>query len=228
MIKSLQELEILLECPEYVMKFMYSNPSSVKPTYNWWCPQGFEPFQASEAEQNPFPDQAACFWALCESEGRPPTQIEFLKRFYQTYKGINKWRHLFADEWTKWGAEARVRRTYPSFIREYHLMWLLKNTFGENNVAQSEELDHAGVDFIVLIGKEWHPVRTYVATKRSEAFAKDKSDKRHKGLEGATDLILSLAKGREVGMFKVYHQDQVEELRQILNAKSAQPASEGG
>lgn len=220
MIRSLRELEILLESDKYVMKFMYVAPSSEEPMRHWWCPPGHEPFQDSIAEENPFPDQASIFWQLCEELQRPPTQGEFCRRFYDTYKNSGKkWAHLFDDQWTKWGAEARVRRTYPSFVREYHLDWLLKHVFGETAVDRHACLDHQGVDFLVRVDKEWFPVRTYVQTKRSKEFAKDKSENRHKGLEGAVDLILSLQKGREVGMFKVYHIDQVRELREILRER---------
>lgn len=216
---TLAQLELFLESVE--LKFMYMSPSSEEPMRHWWTPPGHEPYTDADAEANPFPDQASVFWALCEDLGRPPTQVEFCNRFYSVYKSYNKWSYLWENQWTKWGAEARVRRTYPSLIREYHLFKLLEEVFGKGCVDNSEELDHNGVDFLVKVGKEWFPIRTYVETRRSSAFAKDKADNRHAHkLKGAKlyDLCLKLGEAKECGCFKLYSLENVLALRKEIYA----------
>ena len=61
-IQNVEQLEILLST--YELKFMYISPSSEKPMRNWWPPNGYEPYQDSAAEQDPFPNQAEIFWVL--------------------------------------------------------------------------------------------------------------------------------------------------------------------
>ena len=225
MISSVQELEKLLDSDQYILKFLYVSPSSEKPERHWWCPPRYEPYQDVIAEQDPFPNQAVIFWQLCDSLGRPPTQDELGKLFFKTYKPLPTWAHLFGDEWSKWGAEARVRRTYPSLIREYHLEFLLRHVFGDADVRRSRKLDNMGVDFQVCIQGEWQSIRTYVDTQRSKQFAKEKSEKRHKGLE-ATDLLLTLSQGVECGMYKLYSKLQVEQIKRTLNDRVSEVHTE--
>jgi hypothetical protein len=160
---------------------------------------------------------------------RPPTQDEFGQRFFQTYKNMGKqWERLFHNDWVRWGTEARARRTYPSFVREYHVEYVLEKVFGAGCVDRGHALDYSGVDFVVKVGRDWFPVRTYVDTKRSAAYAKDKASNRHAGRLGdyCFDLRLPLHDAHRVGQFKLYSLEQAESLRDQIHETQRDTFSE--
>lgn len=97
------------------------------------------------------------FDQLCNMLGTLPTQ-DFYAGYYFAMVVEQ------AKIWDKTGNEIilRAKRNYPSFIREYHLYLMLKESFPYCDVIYTYELDDQGLDFMILHEGKPYGIRSYM------------------------------------------------------------------
>jgi hypothetical protein len=163
-------------------------------------PLGFSEYVDQSAEYASFPPVAALFYRLCDANGGwPPHQADFVAAFAELYRPERP--ELFVT--TRWrGTEARVRRAYPSLIREVHLAAMLSDA-GLLCLRSDEAAARHGVDLIVISGAYAVRLACFLDTPRGRGWRQAKLRRRPpSGIH--LELPLSLEQARRVGEFKLY------------------------
>lgn len=212
---TLQELEADLSAQKLRFVYAQNTPQQLNLFLSPKAPKGCYSFRHDFAEINPFPPQAQLFWSLVGEKSGVPSQDEYVKGFFETYSKEKRWTGFFSNPDTRlyYGIEARVRRSFPSFVREYHLGIVLNNLFGNERVRRDHELDRMGADFGVT-GRNGGLVclRTYVSSVRAKQFAAQKrritdlGDYRHACI---VDLVLDGSCKKVVGQYHLYDEKAV-------------------
>lgn len=159
-----------------------------------------------QAERGRFPSFIGTFNRSIDERDTVPTQDEFLAD-YARYNGIQ----------VTQGLEARLRRTYPSLVRELHARLMATEVFPETKYSLDDDL--AGVDLTIRHNGEDHYIHLFVDTKRSNHFRMAKDD-RH-AFEGShIDVSLNLSSGRKVGQFLFYPEATFCKLKEALDQRT--------
>jgi hypothetical protein len=105
------------------------------------CSLAFSPVRDPAVEQAKFPSLVALYWSLVDHNGCPPTQRDFARAVAEDVlvRGLPRQAVL-----------ARAARAYPSLVRQQHFEYLLRARF--RWVFRGDELDMAGLDFLILRG----------------------------------------------------------------------------
>lgn len=146
-------------------------------------------YKNEEVESKSLPSMLHTFRSLISS-GIPPTQEEFI----QVFKNSNPDLKLR-------GIISRLKRAYLSFVREYHLGLLLDDYF--DNVIYDEDLDIAGIDYVVVYKDIKFNIHAFVDT-RSGRYWRLVKNHRHKFSGNHLDLPIDLSTGKKVGKFIMY------------------------
>lgn len=121
----------------------------------------------------------------------------------------------------------RVRRAYPSIVRDHHLYLLLKDSFPF--VLRTKELDiEYGIDFLIVEASLAFCVHAFVDTFEAKAWREQK-EKRHPYTGGVhIDLPLDLDRAKVVGDFRLYDNGYIENLRKIIKTYVSSLKRAGG
>ena len=112
--------------------------------------------------------------------------------------------------------DARILRTYPSLIRDYHFyLMLLKEKFFDK-VVYSCKNDIAGKDLIVQHKGKEYVVSLFVKTRRSNFFKGIKNAFRHKYGANEIQVPLDLNAAEKCGDFFVYDIKHVEIIKRTI------------
>jgi len=132
----------------------------------------------------------------------PPTQSEFIAEFRKQYPQIKSG-----------GITSRLKRFYLSYIREYHLYFILKRHF--KTVIYDEELDLNGVDYVVYYKRHKFNIHAFVNTKNGKYWRKVKNN-RHNFKGRHVDIPMNFDEGYKCGDIFLYTDKQVEHLKKKM------------
>lgn len=163
----------------------------------------FSTIRDSAVENARYPSFVKSFYASMDSRGTLPTQEEFVSD-YAEQTGL---------EMTA-GLEARLRRTYPSLVRELHARLLAMETFEDVSYSVDADYKH-GIDLTIHHGGEDYHIHLFVDTRRGNHFRLAK-DTRHRFSGHHIDISLNLREGRPVGDFLFYPEATFESLKSNL------------
>lgn len=155
-----------------------------------------------DIEAQNFPYMLTTFRELIIEEV-PPTQDKFIEVFLSKYSTIKKR-----------GIISRLRRAYLSYIREYHLGFLLQEVF--ENVKYDIEADLAGIDYTLNFNNKIYFLHAYVDTEASRGWRETKNG-RHRFVGEHIDLPFDLSRGKRVGKFLLYQKSTILSLRKSLS-----------
>jgi len=161
-----------------------------------------------EAEEQSLPFMLTTFRSLI-FEGIPPTQNAFILEFKNNHPDL-KIR----------GIVSRLKRAYMSYIREYHLGFLLEKYF--DDVTYDEEIDISGVDYVIKYKGIYFNIHAFVNTKNSRYWRRRKN-KRHKFTGEHIDVPMNLSKGKKVGKFFLYTENDITKLRRKMDKVATEP-----
>lgn len=170
-----------------------------------------------EIEFTRFPSMLKVFRALCEGP-LPPKQTDFVYGFAATYALTH--RQLFSPE-TRRATVARLKRAYPSLVRDNHLFLKLQESF--EKVERDDTLDeHGGVDFVIHQASRVFHVHAYTNTRRGRQWRQTKHD-RHDPASNVTviEFPLNLNEAKPVGQFLLYSDRTVKRLRDEIERRLA-------
>lgn len=157
--------------------------------------------RGEDVENKSLPFMLSTFRELIVDEV-PPTQDEFLDTFKTRYPNL-KLR----------GIVSRLKRAYLSYVREYHLGYVLRKHF--KKVTYDEEVDIRGVDYVIYYRGIKFNIHAYVDTKNSRYWREIKNG-RHTFRGQHLDIPMNLKTGKRCGKFLLYTDDHVRELKREM------------
>lgn len=167
--------------------------------------------RGEEVENRSLPSMLSTFRELIKDEV-PPTQDSFINTFKAKYPDL-KFK----------GIVSRLKRAYLSYVREYHLGYLLKKHF--KKVIYDERVDINGVDYVVYYRGVKFNIHAYVNTRNGKYWRSVKNG-RHKFYGEHLDIPMDLDKGKRCGKLILYTNDHVNklkgEMRRIVDEKTKQ------
>jgi hypothetical protein len=181
----------------------------------------FDPAKDDEVEWRYQPPAfIPAFVELVEKLGCIPSQAEYVEHYVARHR--DALRSEFALKWTdvsvrnqkKRALIARLERAYPSFVRDFYLLALLR----ENDLAADYDPAQdvqGGVDLVVLHGKQKLQVHVYLDSPRSKQ-GRAKKDKRHTFAGQHLDIVLRPSECKRVGKFWLPTSQHVQLVKRAL------------
>ena len=158
-------------------------------------------FRGEDVENKSLPFMLSTFRELIKDEV-PPTQEVFLNTFKTKYPDLKLK-----------GIVSRLKRAYLSYVREYHLGYLLKKHF--KKVIYNEKLDISGIDYVVYYRGIKFNIHAYVNTENGKYWREVKNG-RHKFYGEHLDIPMDLDKGKRCGKIILYTDDNVNKLKREM------------
>ena len=159
-------------------------------------------YRGTSVEHKSLPSMLTTFRELIVDD-IPPTQTEFLENFRKKYPDI-RFR----------GVPSRLKRAYLSYVREYHLGFLLRAQF--DTVIYDEKTDLFGVDYIIQYRDHKFNIHAFVNTENGKYWRSIKNG-RHNFVGHHLDLPMNLDSGKRVGKFIFYTEDDVKLLKEQMD-----------
>ena len=171
-------------------------------------------------EKTQFPSIIYAFYSIIFNFNKMPSPAELLDEYYTLNAGELT---VTADtvsyknqSFRKMDLDARILRTYPSLIRDYHFYLMLIEARCFDKVIYSCKNDIAGKDLIVQHRGNEYVVSLFIKTRRSNFFKKIKNSIRHKYGKNEIQLPLDLSSAQKIGDFFVYSSSDIDILKHII------------
>jgi len=168
-------------------------------------------------EKTQFPSIIYAFYNIIFNCCKVPTPLELIDEYYllnsdelEIIEGSVLYRNR---SFKKIDLDARVMRTYPSLIRDYHFYLMLVNTGYFDKVIYSCKYDINGKDLIIQHQGNEYVVSLFVKTRRSNFFKGIKNVFRHKYGKNEIQIPLDLSNARKIGDFFVYSSNDIDNLK---------------
>jgi hypothetical protein len=165
----------------------------------------------------PFPMFVTTFRCLMERNDRIPSQDEFVENYFAD--NASELAATLTTAQLKTGLEARLRRTYPSLVRDAHFEALLRER-GLDVVYDPKADIQAGIDHTVTYkGVQFH-LHCYVKTKAGRYGRKIKN-RRHdfQGIHLDVEMDLGAEDSKKVGDFALYSGKHVDIVMEQMESK---------
>jgi len=159
-------------------------------------------YRGEDIENKSLPFMLSTFRKLIKNEV-PPTQDEFIKSFKEIYHDL-KYK----------GITSRLKRAYLSYVREYHLGYLLRKNF--KKVIYDEKIDIAGVDYVIYYRGRKFNIHAFVNTENGKYWRGVKNG-RHRFRGNHIDLPIDLSRGKRCGKFILYNEQHIEFLKSEMD-----------
>ena len=164
-----------------------------------------------------FPMFVDTFNPMVKENRRIPSQDEFVERYF--LDNAAELSDIVSDPKLKKGLEARLRRTYPSLVRDVHIGALLRER--GLDVSYDQNIDVcAGVDHIIRYGGLTFHIHCYVSTRAGRTGRRIKN-KRHdfRGIHLDVEMELGAKSAKSVGDFYLYSDKHVDYLIELMKAE---------
>lgn len=172
-----------------------------------------------KVERAKLPPFALAFYYHLFAQRRIPTEEELIDR-YISFSGIVQKDKVIieVEPYRLEGLRARILRTYPSLIRDFHFYLLLHESGRFEKVTYSLSRDYyRGLDLCVyLSGKAYH-LSLFIKTKRSGAFKQKKATRHDFGGITEVQLELDFAHLKRVGEISLCTERHVDEVFEKLS-----------
>lgn len=171
-------------------------------------------------EKTQFPSFVYAFYNYVFSQWVIPTPIKFLNEYYSLNCDelfVNAGMVTYQDStYEKLDLDARILRTYPSLIRDFHFYLMLIEARCFDKVIYSCQKDIEGKDLLIKHNGKEYVVSLFVQTKRASFFKKVKNAFRHQYGANEIQIPLDLSTANKCGEFFIYSSEDVEKIRSII------------
>lgn len=173
-------------------------------------------------EKTQFPSIIYSFYSIVFNSNRIPEPRELLEAYYilnskelSVKEGIVIYKNR---SFKKADLDARILRTYPSLIRDYHFYLMLVETACFDKVIYSCKNDVNGIDITIVHNDKKYVLSLFVKTSRSTHYKAIKNTYRHDYDENEIQLPLDLMNANKCGDFFVYDKQHLRKVQEaILN-----------
>lgn len=152
------------------------------------------------------------FYRMVLREQRVPLQNDFIEEYLYINRNEHSVKSLSGEE--RRALKARLKRTYPSLVRDLHFALLLSENQQIDYVVYHPEPDvRYGIDLLTGYSGEHFAVHLFIKTKRSFT-GRNKKKTRHPVLEKlyTVELPLPPGKNQSVSKIKLYSKRDAELL----------------
>ncbi len=165
------------------------------------------------------PAFVVAFAQFVEQFQRIPAPDEFAAYYIKKnratlHERFDQWRDAPTRNWKKRALMARLKRAYPSFVRDFYFCALLR----ENGVAADYDPKQdveGGVDLVVSNAGQTIQVHVFLDSPRSKQ-GRAKKDKRHAFTGEHLDVILRPDECKRVGAFWLPTLAHVEQVKRAI------------
>jgi hypothetical protein len=155
-------------------------------------------------EQARFPNMVATYWGLVDRNGCPPSQRDFAQAVANDPS---------IQSLPRPAVLARAGRAYPSLVRQHHFEYLLRGRF--QWVFRGDELDLAGIDFLILREGRAYGVGLSTETERGRRWHEVK-DARHGELPVPVVDLYAEPDRHVIGDFWLHPPEDVDEVESFI------------
>lgn len=176
------------------------------------------------AEKENLPYLCHIFYHYIFTNNAVPFPSELLNEYFKSYADVlvqqsNGTFTYRGKTYKRETIEARLLRTYPSLIRDFHFYLQLKEANAFQKITYSCNDDIAGKDIKIVHNKREYVVSLMVDTKRARLFKKIKNTFRHSYKETEIQMLLDLRTARKIGGIFVYDNTHVLSLVRKIKGK---------
>jgi hypothetical protein len=165
------------------------------------------------------PAFVVAFAQFVEQFQRIPAPDEFATHYIEKnraalHERFDQWRDAPTRNWKKRALMARLKRAYPSFVRDFYFCALLRENgvAAEYDAAQDVE---SGVDLIVSSGERAIQVHVFLDSPRAKQ-GRAKKDRRHAFTGEHLDVILRPDECKRVGAFWLPTLAHVQQVKRAI------------
>ena len=173
-------------------------------------------------EKENIPYLCPIFYHYIFTNNTVPSPNELIDEYFKIYDNVFTPREdtiwYRGKNYKRIAIEARLLRTYPSLIRDFHFYLLLKEAKAFTKVIYSCNEDIAGRDIKIVHNGQEYIVSLMVQTKRSLFFKKRKNEIRHQYGDNEIQIKLDLKKAKTIGDFYVYDKSHIATLIRTIKA----------
>ncbi len=175
-----------------------------------------------EVENSRFPPVIAAFYYFIFMRLKIPSEKQLLD-FYYKFSDIEiagNQAFFLNKSYDKDGLNARILRTYPSIIRDFHFYLLLSESRKFDEVQYSLKADFCeGIDLKLIYHNRPYCISIYIATKRGKNY-KLKKEKRHNYVNVSEIVIeTDFESLKKVGDIYILTQNHIDDLIQRIDSK---------
>lgn len=173
-------------------------------------------------EKTKFPAINVAFYKHIFENDTVPSPERMLELYFDLYSDrvkVVEDKVIFNnDEYSLNALKARILRTYPSLIRDFHFYLMVKEANVFDKVTYSCADDINGTDVAITHQEVKYTVSLYTKTERSLKFKQIKDKFRHQYDENEIRIKLNLSKAYDCGQIKLYTQSDVDFVKKrIIN-----------
>lgn len=165
-------------------------------------------------EKAKLPPFALAFYYHLFAQRRIPTEEELIDRYISFSGKVEDDRVVIEEEvYSLEGLKARILRTYPSLIRDFHFYLLLNESDRFQRVSYSLSEDYYnGLDLCVYRHDRAFHLSLYLKTRRGTDFKKQKLSRHDYFGVSEIELPLEFRSLRKVGEIRLCIESHVEEV----------------
>jgi len=159
---------------------------------------------------------ATSFYFFVSTYKRMPTQDEFRRCYYYVNKKYFEQNPI--DKKDISGLDARIKRTYPSLVRDLFFCKLVYEDLRDYDVRYNLDLDIVeGIDLMISRGNRHWAFNLFTATRKA-SDARGKKEYRHEKFSNVTyvEFPVNFKKSLNVGNFFLYGKSELNALKQEL------------
>jgi len=165
------------------------------------------------------PPFVAAFIEFIEKFRRIPAQTEFVDSYVERNRAalndefLHKWDRAHRAQ-KKRALIARLRRAYPSFVRDVYLLVLLRENGWQVEYDPGQDVA-GGVDLIVSRAQKRVQVHVFLDSPRAKR-GRAKKERRHVFVGKHLDLVLGRAQCKIVGEFWLPTREHAQQIQRAL------------
>jgi len=143
------------------------------------------------------------------------------ENYFQYYLSENKdyfSEKVFSQEIME-GLKARIFRTYPSLVRDFHFSVFLKENFKDAKIIYNRKLDiEEGIDILIIFNSNYFGINLYTNTTRA-FIGREKKEYRHVNFDNVhyIELPVEFKGSVKCGDFFLYGEKEFNQIQTILN-----------
>lgn len=118
-----------------------------------------------------FPMFNISFYNYIEIYQRIPTQDEFISHWFDENKNNATLLKYTNDDDVRYGLECRIKRLYPSLVRDIHFSLLLKSKVKSGYIFYDKKMDiENDIDVGIVVNNNIYALNLFIDTDRSNSF----------------------------------------------------------
>lgn len=193
----------IIDLESYISKLQYTGVNKVKDV---------------TVENYKFSPFIVSFYHFIYSYLRIPSESEFIENYYKlnSIDYTNDYVNIDNSTFSKSSLDARILRTYPSLIRDYHFVILLSE-YKELNVEYSLNDDYYnGLDIKINYNDINYYLSLYINTSRGASFKEQKYKRHNYNDINEIELNVEFNQLKKVGEFYLLTENDIKNVLNLI------------